>query len=415
MANELLELVSGASFKEVPFLLDAHSFTGGRKQVVHQFVNSDKQKVEDLGLKRRSYSMTAIITGTDDYINKRDALIAVLEEGGSGTLVHPFFGAVTDMVARPFTVSEDFREFGVARFNLKFDFNDPGTAAPIQDANTISEVQKAAESVRSATAESLGGSFIIPKLIGVYNSARGKLTKFIGIINKASKASDGIKSEINSFNNQLKAFSGSLVSLLAIPQELASDILDLYVTATNIFEAPRQALEAMLSMFDFGDDDKEQLTFPTETLNEINTNEDVLNTSINTFSLIQAYEYFVQTDFATVQDLEFFENIIEKQYQKVINSGVSRESNIANVEIEALSREAKAELTTLRTIVGQVIAEVKTTLPDVIDIKVNVRTPLRVIEYQYYGNNDQTDSIRSLNENPNESFIQGTLEIINNA
>jgi len=80
-----------ASYKNVAFLSPSTTITGGRKDILHEFPNRDLQNIEDLGLRPRSFTITAIITG-DLYIVQRDRLLAKLEEGGTGVLVHPFFG-----------------------------------------------------------------------------------------------------------------------------------------------------------------------------------------------------------------------------------------------------------------------------------------------------------------------------------
>lgn len=410
---DLLQFVSGASFKEIPFLVESHTMTGGRKDALHNFVNSDKQKIEDLGLKRRSISLTAVIHG-ENYFIDRDRLLGAIEEGGSGTLVHPFFGNMENMVARTYSLKETFSKFGVAEFSISFEYSSPETAAPVFELSTVSEVQLDAQFARESLSESMSDGMEVPSFSSELDSVKGKLASFTGVIDDASKASDGIISEINSFNDQLTVFSGSLVALVSAPVELARSVSDLYVTMTSIFDAPKGALSATLGMFGFGDDDPDQLPFKTQTNDKINRNKDVVNTSINTFSLIQAYEFLVQSDFSTLEELEAYERSLEEQYQKVMNTGVITESGTSNTETEALSRSAKSSLTTLRTSVSKVIEETKTTLPNIVKIEVNVDTPLRVLEYQYYGNNNQSGSLRDINENPDESFISGNVGVINN-
>ena len=113
-----LENTREASYKEAEFIMDSSNVSGGRKDVVHQFVNSDKQVVEDLGLKRKSYNITAIIHG-DDYERRKRTLLSVLVDGKKGTLVHPFDGNIENMAVRTFTLVEDFRNFGVATFQIE--------------------------------------------------------------------------------------------------------------------------------------------------------------------------------------------------------------------------------------------------------------------------------------------------------
>ncbi len=74
-------------------LVNSTSTSGGRKDVKHEFPNSTFQTIEDLGARQRIYQIAAIIN-EPNYINKRDSLLRVLEEGGLGTLIHPFYGRI---------------------------------------------------------------------------------------------------------------------------------------------------------------------------------------------------------------------------------------------------------------------------------------------------------------------------------
>lgn len=398
---KLLDFVSIASFKEIPFLLEKSMIYGGRKDVLHRYVNSNNQIVEDLGLQRRSVSFDAIVGG-DGYFANRDRLLSALEEGGSGTLVHPFYGAMENMVARKFTINEDFKEFGIAYFTIDFDYSAPISSTPFEEANTLSQVAKAAEDALNKIESSLANGIKKPKKPSVFDKMKAGVTKVTGALSTASKSLNGVVSEINSFNDQLTTMSGSLVDLIFAPALLASSLKGLFSTITGIFEAPKQALDAMLGMFGIGDDDKaRKLNFNTTTRNEINNNDYVLFTSTNAMALIQAYDSLANAEFSTIEELEYYEALVEAQYEIISASAV-------------IDTEAKTAITRLRTVASKVINSTKTKLPNVIDITVNTKTPLRAIEFQYYGENTITDKLRLVNENPNECFLVNEVRIINN-
>lgn len=83
-----------ASFRGVPFYVDADELSAGRRGQVHEYPQRDKPFVEDLGRKARKFTITAYVVG-NDYMDRRDALLKAVEEAGSGTLVHPDFGSLT--------------------------------------------------------------------------------------------------------------------------------------------------------------------------------------------------------------------------------------------------------------------------------------------------------------------------------
>ena len=82
-----------ASFRGVPFEVDSASMSGGRRTNVHEIPNNDAAVGEDNGRRQRSVTFSAYVIG-DDAIGQATALIAALEAGGPGLLVHPIHGAM---------------------------------------------------------------------------------------------------------------------------------------------------------------------------------------------------------------------------------------------------------------------------------------------------------------------------------
>jgi prophage DNA circulation protein len=106
------------SFRGVPFFIRRHTYSGGRRNVEHQFPDRDDVVYEDLGRGRRIFNLTAYIIG-DNYFEHREALVSALELGGEGKLVHPYRGGAI-VVADPYELTETTDEGRVARFNLTF-------------------------------------------------------------------------------------------------------------------------------------------------------------------------------------------------------------------------------------------------------------------------------------------------------
>ena len=55
--TDLIDLLRKGSFGGVPFLVISATTTGGRKKVKHQFPNSKKQSIEDLGFMPKSFQL----------------------------------------------------------------------------------------------------------------------------------------------------------------------------------------------------------------------------------------------------------------------------------------------------------------------------------------------------------------------
>lgn len=79
------------SFRGVPFKTPSSEREGGRRGSLHEYPGRDDYTTQDLGQAPTRFSVTAVIYG-QDYDVTRDALIAALERGGPGKLVHRYFG-----------------------------------------------------------------------------------------------------------------------------------------------------------------------------------------------------------------------------------------------------------------------------------------------------------------------------------
>lgn len=107
-----------ASFRGVGFLFDDGDMSGGRRLQVNEYPQRDKPFVEDLGRKARSITINGYVLG-DDYAQKRDQLLAALEQPGEGELIHPRLGSLK-VFAGEFRYSETKEEGRMARFSLSF-------------------------------------------------------------------------------------------------------------------------------------------------------------------------------------------------------------------------------------------------------------------------------------------------------
>jgi prophage DNA circulation protein len=118
------EKLRPASWRGVPFFVQDHQFTGGRRVQVHDFIQRDKPYVEDLGRDNRNMTVKAYVIASYennfDAWPQRDALIRAIEQGGKGTFVHPSFGELEGHISK-FTEHEDnSQQGGYCGFDLVF-------------------------------------------------------------------------------------------------------------------------------------------------------------------------------------------------------------------------------------------------------------------------------------------------------
>lgn len=136
-----------ASFRGVPFLVDEDSGRRGRRTVLHEYPKRDEPMVEDMGLATRNYKMAAWVAGSDCFV-QRDALLKVLEEPGTGELVHPWYGRVV-VVCTSVDVSHSESEGGVVRFDLEF-VKGTSSIFPVGTANTAVRADLASSNVQTS-------------------------------------------------------------------------------------------------------------------------------------------------------------------------------------------------------------------------------------------------------------------------
>jgi prophage DNA circulation protein len=118
MAN-IFDSLYPTSFRGISFLIEGATTKGGRKTVTHEFPNSDRRYVEDLGLMNESISIQASVPSAT-YFTNRDAIKAALEAKGYGTLVHPFYG-IRNVAVKSYTINESSAELGEVKISIEFE------------------------------------------------------------------------------------------------------------------------------------------------------------------------------------------------------------------------------------------------------------------------------------------------------
>lgn len=156
------QLKTGASFRGVPFATVDAEVRVGRRSVLHEYPQRDDPYPEDLGRRARIFVVEAYVIG-DDYMARRDALMAAIEEPGAGELVHPRWGSLQVVVQDYVSVKETAREGGVARFSISFAQSGQNTF-PKTTRDTVSEVDAASNVVEDAAAADFASGFDVEGL-----------------------------------------------------------------------------------------------------------------------------------------------------------------------------------------------------------------------------------------------------------
>lgn len=218
------------SFRGAKFIVPDSDATFGRRAEVHEYPLRDTPWVEDLGRHARQFSIEVFVDGRlvpspdgrpGNYLAAKDALIKALEEKGSATLVHPWYGgAMTVSLAEPASVRESTREGGRATFRLAF-VEDGGLRFPTSGVDTATVVDKQAR----ATLTSMIGDFIknfnvagLPawSLAEIERDLYGTLAEVEGLISGVAGA---IAGEIRTPGNMAAGIIGAIQRLRGIAPE----------------------------------------------------------------------------------------------------------------------------------------------------------------------------------------------------
>lgn len=163
VTNTFLDHLRPASWRGVPFEVNVDDAEFGRRVVVHEYPQRDKPYVEDLGRKTRKFTLDAWVcahveNGFDPW-GARDALIAAIEEGDVGTLVHPFWGSLQGHISNVKVKQASTNNGGYV--NLLMDFVESGElefrASAVAD--TEGQVLSAEETVYNAAIDDFAVTF----------------------------------------------------------------------------------------------------------------------------------------------------------------------------------------------------------------------------------------------------------------
>ena len=401
------QIIDG-SFKGIPIRIETGSVTGGRKNVKHEFPNRDTQTIEDLGLRPRTYNLQIIIAPltvveggitkvNQGYFEYRDALIAAIEDKGTGELIHPLYGRIENVVATTYSITENFTTFGDTRISVVFEINND-TGIPRRTTTALSQLTRAnAAVVDSVSNDIIDNYLVLTKFKDNFGDAADKINEMIDAVVDSTSFIGAAADEINEFNSFIGGLSTSVNSLVTNPSALALGITNMLSNVNGLFGTVENTAKAFAGLFGFGNNDEDDILPTTAGRIQRIQNRAVLNGAMNASSLGYAYVNVSQIAFNNVREIEEAADDLEVQFQRVVTSGASD--------------EAISSVTDMRVIVQQFFDEQKTIAKQIIEVN-TYTTPARVLSYQYYGESESADDIISLNNISDVSFVDGTVEIL---
>ncbi len=424
-----------ASFRGVPFLIDSTasvSTSGGRKTVTHEYPNSPNRLTEDLGFLPKTFTVTGIVPDNGNYIENRDNILNALDQKGIGQFVHPFLGT-RDVVSTTYTLNETPSRLGFATISMTFE-TQQGQLNPLGDEVTQSGVAEDQKDTNNSVKCDLLSKFdVAASSIETYNATKDKVLAISKqfdvaqkkVVNRVNQIQGQVLTTTQNIANEINA---CLEALGAIPQQitdsrdqvlsaLAGNIQNFTDNVNTIIQAPENLVNGIQTLFDelqvvavntvdqfriladffdFGDDDVE-FSETTTDLKQRADNLDSLNDNIQINSLAAAFTTAVQINFKNENELNEVQDILETQFQKIIDKPISVNTRVL--------------LTELRNTAILFLNEQALTVAKIIDINTSL-IPSNVLAYRFYGDTTRAEEIIDLNNIFSPAFIQGDIQIL---
>ena len=259
------------SFRGVPFNLRTSSRTGGRRTILDEYPLRDKPSTQDMGRSARKFTLTMVVSGAG-YMAARDKLIEALEDKGTGTLVHPYYGEMQVAVLGDYSCEESTAEGGRATISQTFvesgeevrPDNKPLTGAQANAAADLVQEESLFEFVESweivgyasfVADEAMGA---LDEAVGYIGDAGGLLTDVTdyassanGLFSEAANyvtSAGGMLSGASSFGSLVNRLTGNFQQLILSPGNLAGNIIGLIRSITSTSN-PFAAFQAQASLF----------------------------------------------------------------------------------------------------------------------------------------------------------------------
>jgi prophage DNA circulation protein len=392
-----------ASYREVPFLFLSSSIGGGRKTVKKQFVDSNRQLIEDLGQQQREFTISGIVAARREknavvpYVSARDTLLEALEKRGPGVLVHPFYGRLEDISCVSYTLNEDTARLGEADVSITFSVSNT-LGLPEQQETVVGEVVEHTSFVVSSVTSDVPDRFeVTNSFLGNFTDAVNKVSSVASAIEEAMNPAAILASELDEVTHELNEMIADVASLVSTPTDLVDSITNLFDIMNGAYATVVATFDALVRLFSFGDDD---VPFDQNTLGRVErqVNRDVVNATVRALALGYAYENAVKLEFENTSEIDATWKVLEDEYQDLTAA-------------EILSSSVEEELAKQRIAASSYFDELRVTKPRVITVSTEL-TSTRLLSYRYYGSSELGTTLAKMNGLLDSALVEGSVEVL---
>jgi len=231
-----------ASFRGVPFEVLRDSQPAGQRTQVHEYPQRDKPQVEFLGLKTKEIKLTALVAG-DDCLEKRDKLLKVIEQPGSGELIHPWLGSLI-VSCIDCSYSHDRSAMGRVQFELTFVEGEAEPSYPVAGADANTLLNKSADDVQTSAIERFTQSLESIDLSQVNLSA---------VMTPIGQVVEVVNDVYRPVQSALSSAQGLIDAVLAGPEAFASTVFGVIGGLQSTFGGFYSRAQGVMSLFGLSD------------------------------------------------------------------------------------------------------------------------------------------------------------------
>lgn len=385
----------GASFRGVPFFVDASERNGGRRTVTHEFPLSDETFTEDLGRSARTFHIEGYVLG-DDYLSQRDKLIAALEdEEGPGELVHPYHGVFL-AICTTMSVRESRVDGGHAAFAVQFTRTPTAPPAPTIVVDAPAQVSTSADTATAAMDAELVAKYKPAHLPGwSFASAETALKNALAALKDKLSPITDVTQEAAELTGQIALMTAEVSSLVRQPALAISGFRDAITGLTDTIAAAPDAV--MSALFDAYAADLGALVDPTTATREVElANQTALIAALRRVLAIEAARLAPLVPYASIEEA----TAARDQVAAMLDEQAAGADDAAYPAIVDLRSQV------LRSVPGG------TAFAQVVTVTRNVPIPSLVLAYQLYGSVDLEPDILARNDVRHPGFVVGDLKVL---
>lgn len=386
-----------ASFRGVPFKVESHQKTNGRRVTFHEFPNREKPYPEDLGKVGDQFKVEGYLIG-DDIKAQLTAIEKAANAFGPGELIHPRFGTV-QVQCGPFS-SEEVNKEG-RYIKIAFQFYEAGDN---QFPNNVDDktdlLNDKALGALAASKNSFDNKFSIDGLPGfAVDTARKSVAQAADAFEKATKGLALKADQISQLAFNIRNLRAEVNDLIQAPAQLSKRLQDSFDLLKNALSGNKDAYKAVSTFAGFTTI-ADPAPYKTPTRKRESDNKDTFDNFMRQTGIVNAAQVASVTEFSSTDEVASVrEELVTNFEDQIVNTD--------DDEVFQALEDVKAQ-------VVRVLPDQDSNLPNVQSYDLKQTAPSLVIAYDLFENVDSEQDLIDRNKIKNPAYVVGgqTLEVL---